>query len=55
MGVNLEEISNKRLYVEFAAFGFYTRECQLELKENGDCEFSKGMVANIGAWRIEVM
>lgn len=53
-GVDVGEISGKRLYLEFAAFGFFKRECQLELKENGDCEFSRGMVAKIGAWRVEV-
>lgn len=54
-GVEVAEISGKRLFVEFAAFGFFKRNCQLELIANGDCIFSKGMVApENGAWRIEV-
>lgn len=54
-GVELEQISGKRLWVQFAAFGFFKRECELELKENGDCIFSKGMVTKgAGAWRVEV-
>lgn len=54
-GVDVAEISEKRLFVEFAAFGFFKRTCQLELSANGDCAFSKGMVSpENGAWRIEV-
>lgn len=55
MSIDLEDISGKRMYIEFAAFGFSKRDCQLELKEDGDCQLSKGMVAKTGAWRVEVM
>lgn len=52
--VDLEEISGQRLYVEFKALGFYERTCQVELRSNGDCVFSKGMVTEgPGAWRVE--
>lgn len=41
--------------MEFKAFGYYKRTCQLELRKNGDCVFGKGMVAKEnGAWRVEV-
>lgn len=41
--------------VEFKAFGYFKRTCQLELRKNGDSIFSKGMVAKEkGAWRVEV-
>lgn len=54
-GVEVGEISGKRLFVEFAAFGFFKRNCQLELRANGDSVISKGMVTpENGAWRIEV-
>lgn len=54
-GVEIGEISGKRLFVEFAAFGFFKRTCQLELRANGDSVISKGMVTpENGAWRIEV-
>lgn len=53
--VEMDEISGKRLYVEFAAFGFFNRTCQLELSANGDSIISKGMVTpEKGAWRVEV-
>lgn len=53
-GVEVGEISGKRLFVEFAAFGFFKRNCQLELRANGDSVISKGMVTpENGAWRIE--
>lgn len=55
-GIEIEDVSGKRLLLEFAAFGFYNRTCQLELIPNGDCVFSKGMVTREkGAWRVEVM
>ena len=54
--VDVGDISGKRLILEFAAFGFYNRTCQLELMSNGDCVFSKGMVTQErGAWRVEVI
>lgn len=54
-GVDLDALSGKMLWLQFAAFGFYERVCQLELKENGDCLFTKGMVTDgPGAWRVEV-
>lgn len=54
-GVDLDALSGKLLWLQFAAFGFFERVCQLELKENGDCLFSKGMVIDgEGAWRVEV-
>lgn len=53
--VEIDEISGRRLLMEFKAFGYYKRTCQLELRKNGDCVFSKGMVAREnGAWRVEV-
>lgn len=53
-GVDIDAIRGQRLWVQFAAFRFFERTCQLELRENGDCQFSKGMVAEVGNWRIEV-
>lgn len=54
-GVEVGEIRGKRLFLEFAAFGFFKRTCQLELRANGDSVISKGVVATEnGAWRIEV-
>ncbi|CAM9514718.1 unnamed protein product, partial [Choristocarpus tenellus] len=54
MGVEPEDVSGKRLWVKFSAFGFGGRTCQLELRDSGDCIFSKGMVTvQPGAWRIE--
>ncbi|CAM9384449.1 unnamed protein product [Discosporangium mesarthrocarpum] len=54
MGVDPEDLSDKRLFMEFNLFGFSGRTCQLELNANGDCVFSKGMVSKEpGAWRIE--
>lgn len=53
--VELEEIAGQRLFVEFEAFGFYNRTCQLELQPDGDLIFSKGMITSEnGAWRVEV-
>lgn len=53
--VEVEEISGRRLVLEFKAFGYFKRACQLELRKNGDSIFSKGMVAKEkGAWRVEV-
>ncbi|CAN0001532.1 unnamed protein product, partial [Hapterophycus canaliculatus] len=53
-GVDMDAISGKRLLLEFKAFGFFKRTCQLELRKNGDSIFSKGMVAKEnGAWRVE--
>ncbi|CAM9791072.1 unnamed protein product [Ectocarpus sp. 12 AP-2014] len=52
--VEVDEISGRRLIVEFKAFGYFKRTCQLELLKSGDCVFSKGMVAKEkGAWRVE--
>ncbi|CAM9252846.1 unnamed protein product, partial [Sphacelaria rigidula] len=51
--VDIDAIRGQRLWVQFAAFRFFERTCQLELRENGDCQFSKGMVAEVGNWRIE--
>lgn len=53
--VEVDEISGRRLLLEFKAFGYFKRTCQLELRKNGDSIFSKGMVAKEnGAWRVEV-
>ncbi len=53
--MDIEEISGRRLVLEFKAFGYFKRACQLELRKNGDGVFSKGMVAKEkGAWRVEV-
>eukprot|EP00903_Cladosiphon_okamuranus_P011961 g11234.t1 len=52
--VEIDEISGRRLVLEFKAFGYFKRTCQLELRKNGDSIFSKGMVAKEkGAWRVE--
>lgn len=53
--VEIDEISGRRLVLEFKAFGYFKRTCQLELRKNGDSIFSKGMVTREkGAWRVEV-
>ena len=54
--MEIDEISGRRLLLEFKAFGYFKRTCQLELRKNGDSVFSKGMVAKEkGAWRVEVI
>lgn len=53
--MDIDDISGRRLVLEFKAFGYFKRACQLELRKNGDGVFSKGMVAKEkGAWRVEV-
>ncbi|CAM9580187.1 unnamed protein product [Chrysoparadoxa australica] len=49
-----EELTGKRVWTNFAAFGFANRTCQVTLGEDGSCTFSQGMVTKTpGSWRIE--
>eukprot|EP00611_Tribonema_gayanum_P025989 TRINITY_DN6069_c0_g1_i1.p1 TRINITY_DN6069_c0_g1~~TRINITY_DN6069_c0_g1_i1.p1 ORF type:complete len:254 (-),score=72.15 TRINITY_DN6069_c0_g1_i1:185-946(-) len=53
-GVSVSDLEGQRLWLNFAAFGFANRTCQLTLTPAGDCIYSDGMVsAEPGSWRIE--
>ncbi|KAH8067444.1 hypothetical protein JL721_7555 [Aureococcus anophagefferens] len=46
-------LGDERLVLNFACFGFYERDCLLELDGDGTCEYSAGMISDgPGEWRV---